>query len=987
MRRYNWVCIFFFFAVASLTPLTIATVYESFEIYLQVNIQSSSQPVTITVDVIRPKNVSLSSGSDNLDWVAYCKIGNANPYAIASAHDAVTKQQFNFVYHPTGTVDYSLITIDIEANWNRWGHNQDPLALQHYYVHLIPYYYVKISSSYGQVTGSGFYKVGSEIYPSLNTSEISFNNGTKLVLTGWKITDGFGNSFTIAPKGSFIVKQVTDAEAIWKKYFLVRYHDLFNNSQTWKEANSHVTISAKNEVYSSQDIRYTFVKFIIGNSSSGISQNPYTFVLSSPVYLEGEYKKEFKVSITSLFGTITGSTSGWYEEGALVNCSVFPKLINVSAEERLRFLKWSIAIPTYVHSPLQINATWIKEVFVQVNKYDNSSHIVYGWYPVNSMISFETPTVIDFGNKTSSVFVKWSDDETKNSRHLLLTQPLSIYEVRCTYYLLTFNPFYPVFKVSSTLSEQAQWVKKGALVEVSLSSNVYEVSKGKRYKFLHFEDPTFSNSSLISFIMNEPTVVKSAWLTEYYINFSSKFFSSKDSGWYPEGAKIFPSVESKIFENENTRWVFTGWSVQVPIIVSSSQEVFAIWKKQVYVEVVSEYSVTEGSGWYDEKSLVKLTTDKTKVILKNGTELIFNGWLVNGSFLTAQNEVTVSGPTTIKAMWKIASKDQALNSNTNSDHKGSYNGTKPSKSETYRKNGTSPLKFYEIVVVSNFSEPQGAGMYTEGTIATIYLVNYTFYISNSTRYIFSHWNIIGNNLPVENKSLVFNVHSNLTIVASWKKQVLINETWYDSDTPVLLHAPIFKDVTNSTRKRFVFWLLANGSKLLSSKVLLKAEDASGAKSIYTTENVLLFVLHDNNVQKVNVSLSSNDGLKVNMEVSNGTKLWFKNSTLLTLELCNDSLGKVVINGTRLNDLKLNMSYPNVVMFSTLVLKNGTSTYTSEPNEILPQNDVTQIALVLSIALNLYFILSRFLLPFYQRNFLKSKIQNKLLITKIIKKKY
>ena len=995
MCKQNWIYFFYLLvAVALFSKNILATVYENYDVYVQVNVQSPSQTIRVVVEVIKP-NVTLSPDHDSLLWYADVVINGVRyNEAIAGGDEAINKKYFNFTFTPGQSytpkvVDYSQVSFYIEANWNRWGQNTNPLALQHYYVHLIPYYYVNVVSSYGKTSGSGYYKAGSEVTPSLDTNEVLFNNGTKLVLAGWKVSDGLGNSFTIAPKGSFTVKQVSTVEAIWKKYFFVKYNDIFNNTAVWKEANSYVTFSTKSEVYVTQDTRYKFVKFVVNSTSQDILQNPYTCVLSSPIYVEGIYKEEFKVSIMSIFGTVSGSSSGWYEDGSLVNCSIFPTMINASKEERFRFIKWSVDIPTYVHSPLQINATWIKEVFIQVSKYDNSSYIVYGWYSVGSVLNFETANVLDFGNNTRSVFVKWSDGETKNSRYLIVSQPMHVYEFRSVDYLLTFEPFYPVFKVcNNTLSSSAQWIRKGTAVEVSVSSNVYEVTKGKRYRFLYYENPA-SNSSSVLFVMSKPITVRSIWLIEYYINFTSSFSFSKDSGWYPEGSKVYPSVESKTIEKGNIRWVFVGWSVQVPIVVNSPKEVSALWRKQVYVEVTSEYSVVEGSGWYNESSLVKLTTDKTKVTLRNGTTLVFFGWLVNNSFVTQRNEILVSGPTTIKAVWEVVVENQNSNKNTSSTYKSSRHETNSSldqnKDETTQENKANSLKLYKVVVLSNFSEPMGSGNYAKGEIAKVYLSNYTVYIGNSIRYVFSRWDFMESGFSTENKSLLINVNSNLTVVALWKKQVFINGTWYDEDKFVSLRASAFKDITNFTRKRFVFWLLKNGSKLISNEILLKASDALEAKNIYVAESALLFELHGSDLKKVSISLSLSNSSKVTLEVYNGTKLWFSNDTILTLQLFNDSLNKVAINGTKVDELKLNMAQPKLVVFSTLMAsKNDTSNF--KQNATPSQNIVAQVVLISSVALNLYFIFSRFLLPFYQKIPLKQKVHEKLL-TRAIKKKY
>ncbi|MBO3762803.1 MAG: hypothetical protein FGF47_01195 [Candidatus Brockarchaeota archaeon] len=990
MYKQNWVYFFYlFFVVTLFYQHVLATVYEDYNVYLSVNIQFPSQTVRIVVDVLKPKNVTLDPMSDSLLWYANVIVnGIRYNQAIAGGNEAIYKSNFNFTFTPgqVGTpnvVDFSQVVIYIEANWNRWGQNTNPLALQHYYVHLVPYYYVKVSSSYGDAYGSGFYKVGSEIHPSLNSSVISFNNGTKLVLVGWKVTDGLGNSFSIASKDSFIVRQVTTVEAIWKKYFLVKYNDVFNSTEVWEEANSRVTFSAKSEVYITQDIRYNFIKFFINSTSQDVLQNPYTCILSSPIYVSGMYKKEFKVSITSIFGTINGSSSGWYEDGSLINCSVSPIIINASNEERFRFIKWSVSIPAYVHSPLQINATWIKEVFIQIDKYDNT-HIVYNWYSVGSSLNVETTSVIDYGNSTRSVFVTWSDGVVENPRYLAVSQPICIREIRDTEYTLTFEPFYPVFKVyNQTLSNNVQWIRKGTIVKVSMSSNVYEVTEGKRYRFLCYENIS-SNSSSVSFIMNGPVVIKSVWITEYYVNFTSPFSFTKNSGWYPEGSKVYPSIESKVVDNGNTRWIFVGWSTQVPIVVNSQLKVSALWTRQVYVDVVSEYSTSEGSGWYNENSLVKLTMDKTSITLRNGTKLIFTGWLVNSSFVTQKDEIVVDGPTTVKALWKVIINSQSSN---NSNYNVGSQETNQDKSKLTKESKVLPLKLCKVIVLSNFSEPKGSGTYAEGETANVYLTNYTVYLDNTSRYVFSRWNFVENGLSTENRSLSINVNSNLTIVAIWKKQVFVNSTWYDEDKLILLHAPVLNDITSLIRKRFVFWLLKNGSKFTSNNVLLKASDALGAKSIYTIENALLFKLCSSELKKVNILLDFSNNSKVTLEVYNNTKLWFKNDTVLNLKLFNDSIDKVAINGTKTNELKLNMSQPKLIMFSALLaFKNDTSIPNLKQNEASSQNNVVQIMLIFSAFLNLYFIFSRFLLPFYQKISLKQKVQDKLLI-KTIKKKY
>jgi hypothetical protein len=180
-------------------------------------------------------------------------------------------------------------------------------------------------------------------------------------------------------------------------------------------------------------------------------------------------------------------------------------------------------------------------------------------------------------------------------------------------------------------------------------------------------------------------------------------------------------------------------------------------------------------------------------------------------------------------------------------------------------------------------------------------------------------------------------------------------------------------------------LLKNGSKLISNEILLKASDALEAKNIYVAESALLFELHGSDLKKVSISLSLSNSSKVTLEVYNGTKLWFSNDTILTLQLFNDSLNKVAINGTKVDELKLNMAQPKLVVFSTLMAsKNDTSNF--KQNATPSQNIVAQVVLISSVALNLYFIFSRFLLPFYQKIPLKQKVHEKLL-TRAIKKKY
>jgi hypothetical protein len=119
-------------------------------------------------------------------------------------------------------------------------------------------------------------------------------------------------------------------------------------------------------IQTQQGVRYVFEEW-----SDGVSSAKRTLVVSSPTTFIARYRTEYLVSISSLYGTLSGG--GWYEEGALATINVLSNIISGSTGERFVFSGWSgdisstdTTVTFTVDRPKTIYANWKRQYYVTV---------------------------------------------------------------------------------------------------------------------------------------------------------------------------------------------------------------------------------------------------------------------------------------------------------------------------------------------------------------------------------------------------------------------------------------------------------------------------------------------------------------------------------------------------------------------------------------------------------------------------------------------
>jgi hypothetical protein len=113
------------------------------------------------------------------------------------------------------------------------------------------------------------------------------------------------------------------------------------------------------------------------------------------------------------------------------------------------------------------------------------------------------------------------------------------------------------------------------------------------------------------------------------------------------------TVPSMVDVSPGTRLVFTGWndgsSDPTRTVVADKPSTFvAQFKRQHRLTLFSSYGNPVGSGWYDEGQSVNVHVESTYIFV-----LIFDSWSVDVQSDNPDVTVTMDGPKTLQANWRV----------------------------------------------------------------------------------------------------------------------------------------------------------------------------------------------------------------------------------------------------------------------------------------------------------------------------------------------
>jgi len=114
--------------------------------------------------------------------------------------------------------------------------------------------------------------------------------------------------------------------------------------------------------------------------------------------------------------------------------------------------------------------------------------------------------------------------------------------------------------------------------------------------------------------------------------------------------------------DESSRLVFRNWqngvnSNRIVVNINDDETLGPVYVRQYLVTVSSSYAETEGAGWYDENTRVRIAIRpeslKENAVLIFQTQYAFESWSGDANGVDPQIEITVDQPKLVVATWRI----------------------------------------------------------------------------------------------------------------------------------------------------------------------------------------------------------------------------------------------------------------------------------------------------------------------------------------------
>ena len=178
----------------------------------------------------------------------------------------------------------------------------------------------------------------------------------------------------------------------------------------------------------------------------------------------------------------------------------------------------------------------------------------------------------------------------------------------------------------------------------------------------------------ISITMNSSINQISSWAGQYQIFITQNGVGSDFSGnvmtingvnynngkplWVDDGSLLSFSFIPELPVNQGKKYLWetsSGISSQRSgtIIISGSGSIIANYNTQFYLELISVYGNTNGSGWYNQNEVVYPTMNNVVINETEDVRYLFSGWTADGSPVNMPtNSIILNNSLLLEASWQ-----------------------------------------------------------------------------------------------------------------------------------------------------------------------------------------------------------------------------------------------------------------------------------------------------------------------------------------------
>ncbi len=264
-------------------------------------------------------------------------------------------------------------------------------------------YGLEALSSYGNVTGSGYYIAYSSV-PISAPQYVRTDNGTREMFAGW-VGSGTGsytgNDIEVYLK---MYGNITET-AVWQLQYYMNATTEYGSihGAGWYDSNSTALVNVpSNVVQIGQGMRASFTGW-----SSGAMADSASFLMDRPRRVNATWARQYYLSLATPYGSVSGS--GWYNEDSIAHISITNTTIQTGAESRLAFAKWSNGATgrssiVRMGAPLNLTAIFLQQYLVSLQPQDQYGNKVRqaGYFNVSGTRTY-SGTVFVFANTTYDV--------------------------------------------------------------------------------------------------------------------------------------------------------------------------------------------------------------------------------------------------------------------------------------------------------------------------------------------------------------------------------------------------------------------------------------------------------------------------------------------------------------------------------------------------------------------------------------------------------